>query len=273
MAVYELFPFFNEVDLLELHLMEMNPVVDYWVICELPKTFTGLDKPLYLQKALMEGRLDAWRGKIRVIRPGSIPEGPHPTVDWFQRRQLVRGLGDAKPDDIVILTDLDEIPNRDKVSTAIAEGLDYPKTMVCRLYYYTLDWFDPIPWPGPIITPREFVKDTQELRDLRGCFPMISDGGWHFSWLGTEEQIIEKLKAVDIERENAIYGHDNIVAPPLDREFISKCRNLGQDLFSREHRKKTLVQLDSGTTHPHEVHEWINKYPSYKTFGVQECSN
>ena len=47
MKVFDVFLFFNELDLLEVRLNLLYPFVDHFVINEATKTFSGLDKPLY----------------------------------------------------------------------------------------------------------------------------------------------------------------------------------------------------------------------------------
>ena len=45
--VFDCFPFFNELELLEIRLRELSDVVDKFVLVEATKTHSGLDKPLY----------------------------------------------------------------------------------------------------------------------------------------------------------------------------------------------------------------------------------
>ena len=48
--LYDCFTFFNELDILEIRLNEMAPVVDRFVLVEARKTFQGADKPLYFEE-------------------------------------------------------------------------------------------------------------------------------------------------------------------------------------------------------------------------------
>lgn len=50
MKVFDVFPFFNELDLLEIRLNILDPHVDYFVLSKSTKTFSGLDKPLYYKE-------------------------------------------------------------------------------------------------------------------------------------------------------------------------------------------------------------------------------
>jgi len=256
LRVFDVFPFFNELDLLELRMDELRPVVDVFGAVELPVTFTGKPKPMNLGA----------REDMRVHTPAAHPVGPHPVVDWFQRRQTAKLFVDAAPDDIIMLSDVDEIPNRETVRKVIAEGLDFPVTLMMDLYYHRVDLKDPVPWAGTVIAPRRCLgtdPDMQELRQNRWNFPIIAAGGWHFSWLGTPEQVREKLRAVDIDRESAIYGSDGIVAPPEDEEYLRRCVETGADLFGRAARPKQHVKIVPGVLQPHGVVPWLERHPQY----------
>lgn len=252
MKVYDLFPFFNELPLLDLRMAELGPVVDVFGLVELPRTFTDLPKPLYYSET---GRQDC-----RAYVPGAYPSGPHPTVDWFQRSQLGKLLGDAQPDDVVMISDVDEIPNRDVVRRIVDAGLDEPLCLQSRLYYHRVDLFDPSgPWSGTIITPMRCFNDAQEMRHRRCLWPQIPDAGWHFSWLGNEDAIAHKLTAVDIERDS----NDAMKNPGQDREFLRSCYETGRDLFGRKEHNKVRVPIIPGVNQPHEIAAWLEKYPQY----------
>ena len=50
MKIVDVFPFFNELDLLDIRLNVLDPYVDCFIISEATKTFSGLDKPLYYEE-------------------------------------------------------------------------------------------------------------------------------------------------------------------------------------------------------------------------------
>ncbi len=255
MRVFDLFPFFNELPLLDLRLAELRPVVTDFGLVELPRTFTDLPKPLYYAET---GRTD-----VKTYTPPSFPSGPHPTVDWFQRAQLGKLLSDAEPDDIVMLSDVDEIPNRDTVRQVINANWGHPVCLQMRLYYHRVDLFDPwAPWSGTIIAPRRCLgenPDLQELRHLRCNLPQVPNGGWHFSWLGQAEAIKHKLRAVDIERDS----NDQMQHPSEDLGFLQSCYDTGADLFGRKEHDKIDVPIEPGRSQPHEILPWLAKYPEY----------
>jgi beta-1,4-mannosyl-glycoprotein beta-1,4-N-acetylglucosaminyltransferase len=255
--VFDLFPFYNELDLLELRVKELNSVVDIFGLVELPVTFTDKPKPLYFAQ---EG---PHRSDIHFHTPSSYPSGPHPTVDWFQRAQLGVHLSGAWDGDIVMVSDVDEIPNRDVVTRLIKAGIDEPLCLQSRLYYHRADLYDPSgPWSGTIIcTVKQFHESggAQELRHRRCLLPQIPDAGWHFSWLGNEKNIADKLLAVDIERDS----NDKMKNPGQDMTFLRSCYETGADLFGRKDHDKVRVPIIPGVFQPHEIVEWLEKYPQY----------
>jgi len=269
MRIFDLFPFFNELDLLELRLAELRPLDPVHGLVELPRTFTDLPKPLHYRENIARFRRDD--DLIDFHTPAAYPSGPHPTVDWFQRKATAFFLSTAYPDDIIMLSDVDEIPNRDTVQDLIASGLTHPVTLVQDLFYHRVDLKDPGKWLGTVIAPRHCLgkdPDMQALRENRGQFPQAPHGGWHFSWLGDEKAIATKLEAVDIERENQIYGSCGIQEPPKgDMAFLQACYEQGEDMFRRG-RRKMHVPIEPGTGHPHEIEAWLAKYPRYAKLAV-----
>ena len=259
MKVFDLFPFYNELDLLELRFAELDPVVDVFGLVELPVTFTDRPKPLYYAGLPHHKQIK----NVFTYVPPVYPSGPHPTVDWFQRAQLGKLLSGAWDGDIVMVSDVDEIPNRDVVKRIIDAGLDEPLCLQSKLYYHRVDLYDESgPWSGTIIcTVKQFHEagGAQELRHRRCLLPQIPDAGWHFSWLGNEKAIAEKLLAVDIERDS----NDQMTNPGQNLDFLRSCYETGTDLFGRKEHNKVRVPIIPGVNQPHEVEAWLSKYPQY----------
>jgi beta-1,4-mannosyl-glycoprotein beta-1,4-N-acetylglucosaminyltransferase len=107
--VYDCFTFFNELDLLELRLTELSGLVDRFVIVEAPVTFMGKPKPLYY--ADNRERFAAFRDRIVHVVVDDLPAGINPWArEVAQRDAIARGLSEARPNDRIIVSDLDEIP-------------------------------------------------------------------------------------------------------------------------------------------------------------------
>lgn len=108
--IVNVMPFFNELDLLRLHLEEMAPWVDRFVIVEAAQTFTGMDKPLIFDA---NRRLFAdFAAKIVHVPIQSFPA--HLTSPWarefYQRDMAIAGAsGLCGMDDYILETDVDEV--------------------------------------------------------------------------------------------------------------------------------------------------------------------
>jgi beta-1,4-mannosyl-glycoprotein beta-1,4-N-acetylglucosaminyltransferase len=117
--VFDCFPFFNELDVLEIRLAELDALVDHFVIVEATHTQTGNSKPLYFTDN--RKRYDRYAHKIIHIVVDDLPlEAPsHWAREIHQREAIMRGLGDARPDDLVITSDCDEIPKPEQLRRAL----------------------------------------------------------------------------------------------------------------------------------------------------------
>jgi beta-1,4-mannosyl-glycoprotein beta-1,4-N-acetylglucosaminyltransferase len=226
--LFDSFTFFNELDLLEIRLHELAPVVDRFVIAEAPVTFRGKSKPLHFQEN--RERYAPFLDRIIhvVLRPEEIPSGTSSSDDWArehaQRNRLADGLRDAAPDDLILLSDVDEIP-RSSVLEALKRSPPAPNEVIClelRMFYYFLNLESPQRWQrnGPrCVLRRNLPPVLQALRDVKGVdtTPLgnlrraainwrnfgrpvrrraIADSGWHFTYLGSPAAIQEKLAAI-----------------------------------------------------------------------------
>jgi beta-1,4-mannosyl-glycoprotein beta-1,4-N-acetylglucosaminyltransferase len=258
--VYDCFIFFNELDLLEIRLHTMNEVVDKFVLVEATRTFQGNPKPLhYLENrkrfALFESKI------IHVIvdsYPSFFSRWRKPNawdIEDHQRNQISRGLAKCDPDDIVILSDLDEIPKPGQVKAyanqagiAVFRQMNFYYFLNCQCVNDSEKW-----WYGSVMS---HVKDFKEPKDLRSiskrmnadhmkilkdklhrairslvnpiyrhAITIVEDGGWHFGFLGGADKIIEKLEAfAHTEYNKEEFKNKNAVLEAI---------NNGKDLFGR----------------------------------------
>ncbi len=118
MAIYDCFTFFNEIDLLKIRLSLLNEYIDYFVIVEMNKTQRGIEKDFNFEKHINE--FEKYRKKIIYIKVDDSPHYSGIYGDWklenFQRNCIMRGLNECEPEDIIIISDLDEIPNPDIIA-------------------------------------------------------------------------------------------------------------------------------------------------------------
>ncbi|RUP00625.1 hypothetical protein [Hyphomicrobium sp.] len=127
-VIYDCFTFYNELDLLEVRLHELYDVVDRFVLVEAKQTFQGKPKPLHFNdnKAAFARYADKITHIVVDFPEGDLAAGltTRPQNDkWarqhYQRDQISRGLTDAAPDDLIIVSDVDEIISAQKLREAI----------------------------------------------------------------------------------------------------------------------------------------------------------
>ena len=118
------FPFFNELDILELRLAELSSIVDRFVIVEANRTHKGTLKPLYY--AENKARFAEWEKKIvHVICPLPDDGADLPAIrrrEMMQRNAILEGVRDCADDDVIMISDADEIPRMHLVPSAITEA-------------------------------------------------------------------------------------------------------------------------------------------------------
>lgn len=213
-AVYDCFTFFNELDLLETRLNELYDVVDKFVLVESPISFTGKDKPLYFHEN--RDRFRKYMDKIIYLRIDNFPdlvndpEKDHWYREAYSRNYIMNGLKGCSNDDIIFLSDVDEIPRK----TSLAEIVTYlnnlaPKRqnisdkslLVCglemRLFMYFLNCENKKRWYGgskatfydmiKTITPWDF-----KIYHHNNSMTKFENAGWHLNTMGGKDKSLYK---------------------------------------------------------------------------------
>lgn len=260
--IYDCFIFFNELDLLEIRLNILNEVVDKFVLVEASKTFTGKPKPLYYKEN--EQRFAAFKDKIvhRVIEDFSAT-GSAWDRETAQRNGILEAIAGCNPNDVIIISDLDEIPDPKRIKQFQNEpGL---KVFEQKNFYYYLncaaldeEWYGSVMgFFHDVSTPQDWRSLAKEMHArnkkvlrkplyrffrslsnsaLRKKITLIGNGGWQFGFLGGAEKIVEKIEAFShTEFDKAEFKNKDTV--------ISNIQS-GKDLFGRD-LNYTFVELDS----------------------------
>jgi len=253
MKVYDCFLFFNELDLLEIRLNELNDVVDNFVIVESTESFSKKKKPLYFLEN--KDRFSSFLEKIIHVVVDDTPDFPdrpgrmgtmhsRHDVEWFQRDCISRGLVDCKKEDIVILSDIDEIPSKNAVLEIrkILSEKDTTVSLNHRFFYYFLNGLcvqngNESQWWGSTACRFGSFPGPEALRRLKGVAQTRLNGGWHFSYLGGPEMIALKIESI----AHAEWDNDKI--KNLDR--IKSVLEKGEDLFDRRDKpRQVYIQID-----------------------------
>jgi beta-1,4-mannosyl-glycoprotein beta-1,4-N-acetylglucosaminyltransferase len=254
--IYDCFPFLNELELLELRLHELEAVVDRFVLVEATTTFTNERKPLHYWEN--RRRFARWNSRIVHVIVEDMPGGPDPwTRDHHQRNSISRGLTGCHPDDVILISDVDEIPK----SQQVLRYRDTPgvKAFQQALCYYLLNNVASEAWFGTrMLTYRDLqrIGSAQAVRQTEGT--AVPDGGWHFSFLGGAGRIRRKLVA---------YAHQEFNTPVyLDPGRIGDHVATGADLFGRDLNYRISADLELPEfvrTHPARFSDWIAHGPLF----------
>ncbi len=217
MKIFDCVPFYNEFDLLRLRIACLEDLVDGFVVVEAHQTHAGKPKPPYLSES---GPADLRAHPKLSVHVVDLPVG---FSDWerdqFQRNAIGDALAHAgaAAEDLVLVSDVDEIPTPGAVQRARAAlARTAERTILIfeqRMFYFRLNyelvWSRKLPWLGtaavrfghaPSINGVRTTGRNTRGRHARGFDRearvfSLADGGWHFSYLGGDEFLRQKLAA------------------------------------------------------------------------------
>lgn len=233
MKVYDGFLFFKELDLLELRLEIMNPFVDFFVITESTTTFSGKQKELHFKNN--SERFKKFHNKIIYNVVYDTPDVGIWDRERFQRNSIIRGFAECHDYDLVITGDVDEIPNMSCIFSLDNIDVDTLYHPLQRFYYYYLNVLKEEGWFGTKICSYAYLKtfSVDEIRNQRNGI-ILPNCGWHFSFLGGADLIIDKLNA---------YGHQEFNNENIKNNLNSNIQ-ANKDIFFRQGVQLVTVPID-----------------------------
>lgn len=219
--IFDCFPFHDELELLDIRLHELSGCVDRFVIAEATTSFSGEPKPLHFRAN--RARFAPFLDRIDHIVVNDFPAGMKPgwARQWHQREALAKGLADAEPDDLILLSDVDEIVRASSLRAFATRDARHAEVgcFSLRHFNYFLNWECAAPWQrtGPRAVRYKYSRTFEALRGVRGPSerwsqnlargldtwrrmgrPMrrvlMADAGWHFSYLGGPETVMRKAR-------------------------------------------------------------------------------
>lgn len=274
MMVYDCIPFFNELDILNLRLHILNPLVDKFIIEESTVTFSGAPKELCFEKN--KKLFEEFLPKIEYIVVDNSPvEAATHERDKFQKNALERGLVNAKESDVIILSDVDEIPNTEALKEII-DHFDPDKIyhLAQRMFYCYLNMeemsgsllsitgeFPGVSrkmWLGTKVFSKKSIPEDGiiQLREASVTSPAavrVADGGWHFGYMGSskESDVSKRVGDKVVAAAHQEYNNQDTLAEARDRLL------LGQDMFGRAARFER-VEIDE--SYPKYLLEHLEEY-------------
>lgn len=243
MKVYDCFAFFNELDLLELRMAELDPIVDHFVIVEATRTFSKKEKPLHFK--LNRDRYSRFEKKIIYVEVNKYPTiwtKFRPITTWHydnhQKQQVIQGLTKAQGKDQIVFSDLDEIPHAHSLSKALSDPQKFKVFEQHQAIYFLNNVCTKIHdfggqaiaqqnrdgfgrWRGTVLSQKKNIKNFKEFRKTRdregSDISVIRDGGWHLSYMGGLESVIYKMKSY----AHTEYSGDDYTNPEVIQKAIT----------------------------------------------------
>lgn len=198
MRRFDAFMMNNELDLLECRLTELEDAVDQFIIVEATVDHQDHPKPLHFLEN--QDRFAPWKDQIVHVVAERLPtleEDPGPWArEHGQREYITVGLeaAGAEPDDIVLQSDIDEIPRAVCARNVRPQGDNFVGFHQ-RGHFFAIDWSYPPGWNGTVAARVETAVATGfgAMRDKRNFAMRLPNAGWHFSWLGGPEAWLAKV--------------------------------------------------------------------------------
>jgi|TARA_B100000780_G_C21029183_1_gene412611 beta-1,4-mannosyl-glycoprotein beta-1,4-N-acetylglucosaminyltransferase len=214
MAIYDCFQYFNEDHVVDLRFNILDKYVDYFVVSESTRNHQGENKKLNFNV----NRFSKFKKKIiyLVANPGEDlirkkHKYGHSLIEQHQRNYLINGLNKADNNDLILVSDSDEIPDLRKLSLIKKKFFAFSQKAFC----YKLNLQNPREdnWIGTRGCVKKNLISTQDLRNIKfKHYPfwrldkkntqIINEGGWHFSYLLDLKKISEKIKSFSHSEAN-----------------------------------------------------------------------
>lgn len=278
MKTYDCFMFFNELDLLEIRLQEMWDVTDTFVIAEANVGHSGKPKNYIL--------LDNWErfkpyaDKIKRIEVDNFPSTAVTGMDRdrFQRASLARGLTDVQPDDLVIISDLDEIPRAEIIKMIKEDENDWDKYILyLPMFQFRLNYMkihEVTKGVSVMVTRGRAYTNPQQEREY--TFPWIpkpehtvfvEHGGWHFSYFGDDAHAVTKIKNFAHTETDIPRFTENLNIELLIR---NKCGLWGPAEFQKEKFEYVVVDEYFPKCITDNIEKWKNMIVPNAAFNVTD---
>ena len=264
MAIYDCFQYFNEDHMVDLRMNILDPYVDFFVISESTKTHQGHNKKINFDIK----NFPQFKDKIKFLVADYDKKinfenhtGGESIIEQHQRNYLINGLKDASPEDLIILSDSDEIPDLSKI-----KNINKNKKFIAfsqKMFMYKLNLLnvEESGWIGSKITKKKNISSMQDLRNLKfKNYPFwridkrhlqIIEGGWHFSFLQTSDQILKKIKS---------FSHGEFNNSLLNENSIEEKILKNEDIFGRGFK---LKKIDLNENFPKYIYNNQEKFSKW----------
>ena len=273
MKIIDSFIFYNELDLLYYRLSILDPYVHKFILVESTHTFTGHKKPLYYAENME--LFARFNHKIIHVVVEDVPY-KFPTInynashqwenEYYQRNSIKKGLDSIldtlEKSDIILTSDVDEIPNPNILMNAQIGKLVYDTLTLNRLaldmYYYNLYYRigEGSNWHGiKLMTVKAYNTINLTFQQMRvhehsHHVPVVERGGWHLSYFGDVDFIIKKIASFSHQE----YNNDRF----LNKEMLDAKIKAGINLLNNS--ELHYIPIESNSNLPYQYDIYLKKY-------------
>ena len=283
MKIFDCFMYFDEELILDVRLNTLNEFVDYFVIVESKFTHSGEERNLQFNHQKFEKFKDKIIYLVYEDEPKEIKiinnndSEIEKSVKYIfnagyrengQRNYIQKGLAGAKENDLILVSDVDEIPELSDLDfTEIKEKIILFQQ---NMFYYKFNLRLPnLVWTGTKGCKKKDLINPQWLRNIKDrkysffrvdtffskvkyiSIKIINAGGWHFSNIKTPKEIEHKLRSYLHHRE---FDEQPLTVEEIEKIIVNK-----QAIYDLK-VDKTVNKIGNGSIL--EKFE-INKLPNY----------
>ena len=197
----------------------------------------------------------------------------------FQRNAISKGLKKVNPDDLILISDVDEIPD---LSNLNLENINDEIILFKQnFYYYKFNlMLEDLPWLGTKACKHKMLKSPQWLRNIKDKkYPFwrfdtlfsktkyqdiyfVENGGWHFSYMKTAKNIEKKLTSYLHHRE---YDLEPIGEDKIQQMIIGKIPvyNLKTDMKKSKFSGGEELKVTKIDELPTYIRNNVSKYKNW----------
>ncbi len=220
MKIIDCTTYYSEDLMLDVRFNILNDYVSKFIVVESKYSHSGKIKPLNFNI----NNFPKFKDKIQYMVIENEPQGIIPNIDnsaSIKRMNsllrieqsynfILNGLHDVSDNDLICLSDNDEIPNFESKDFKNSKNDVFIFKQLFFYYKFNL-FYDLIPWYGTKACKKKKLISLSWLRNLKNKkYPwwrldtyfsdikqtnlkIINDGGWHFTNVKTAEEIFKKL--------------------------------------------------------------------------------
>ncbi len=262
MNILDCVTYFDEDVVLDLRLNILDDFVNKFIITEGEYDHRGNKRRLNFDI----NKFKKFEKKIVYLPVKNFPNIKNPwSMLEYQRNYSLKEIEKYDDDTYIIVSDIDEIPNPNKINFFKNNNFKYG-VFEQNFFYYKLNLINITQkkWYGSKITKKKYLKTPNKLRehktkqypwwriDKPENIKIIKDGGWHFSFLYDVEGIIKKISSF----QHTEFDKDNF----KNEKIIKKKIEEGMDIFDRGF---VFEKIDIDNSFPDYLIKNKNRYQNW----------